>query len=208
MTDSHQHPRHVLIQMTKDTFIKRIEQYVQLTDEEMRYAKSVLEPSLIRQNDLLVANGEPCKFMIYVCAGCLMSYYTDSSGNVHVIQFATEGWWTGDLHSFTNYTPSIYSTKALADSEVLLITKPDLDDLFNKVPKFERYFRIIFQNSLVTHQFRIIQNFSSTAEERYLYFQNKYSSLEQFVPLKYIASYLGITPEFLSKVRRKIMEKS
>lgn len=194
--------------MTKDSFVKRIEQYVHLTEEEIRYTKSVLEPSMIRQNDLLVASGEPCKHMIYVCSGCLMSYYTDPQGNVHVIQFATSGWWTGDLHSFTNLTPSIYSTKALADSEVLLLSKTDLDDLFNKVSKFERYFRIIFQNSLVTHQFRIIQNFSFTAEERYLYFQNKYPSLEQFVPLKYIASYLGITPEFLSKVRRKLMEKS
>lgn len=194
--------------MTKDSFVKRIEQYVHLTDEEIRYTKSLLEPSTIKQNDLLVASGEPCKFMIYVSTGCLMSYYTDPQGNVHVIQFATSGWWTGDLHSFTHQTPSIYSTKALANSEVLLLSKTDLDDLFNKVPKFERYFRIIFQNSLVTHQFRIIQNFSFTAEERYLYFQDKYPSIEQFVPLKYIASYLGITPEFLSKVRRKLMEKS
>jgi CRP-like cAMP-binding protein len=191
-----------------DSFIKRIKEYVHLTEQEIRFTKTVLEPSSIRQNDLIVGNGEPCKFMIYVCSGCLMSYYTDAQGNVHVIQFATTGWWTGDLHSFTNYTPSIYSTRALADSEVLLLTKTNMDELFSQVPKFERYFRIIFQNSLVTHQFRIIQNFSFTAEERYLYFQNKYPSLEQFVPLKYIASYLGITPEFLSKVRRKLMEKS
>jgi CRP-like cAMP-binding protein len=193
--------------MLKESFIKRVEQHVQLTDEEIRFAKSVLEPSFVKQNDLIVTSGEPCKYMFYVGSGCLMSYYSDPQGNVHVIQFATAGWWTGDLHSFTHYTPSIYSTKALADAEVLLLTKPDMDELFNAAPKFERYFRIIFQNSLVTHQFRIIQNFSFNAEERYLYFQNKYPSLEQFVPLKYIASYLGITPEFLSKIRRKLMEK-
>lgn len=192
----------------KDDFIKRIQHYVALTEEDIRYTKSFFEPSFIRQNDFLVTNGEPCKYIIYVGSGCLMSYYSDPEGNVHVIQFATSGWWTGDLHSFTHATPSIYSTRALADSEVLLLTKPDMDLLFTQVPKFERYFRIIFQNSLVTHQFRIIQNFSSTAEERYLYFQKKYPSLEQFVPLKYIASYLGITPEFLSKIRRKLMEKS
>lgn len=168
----------------------------------------MLEPSIFKQGELAVTSGEPCKYMMYVYSGCLMSYYTDPQGNLHVIQFATSGWWTGDLHSFTNYTPSIYSTKALSETEVLLLTKPDLDELFANVQQFERYFRIIFQNSLVTHQFRIIQNFSFTAEQRYLSFQKKYPSLEQYVPLKYIASYLGITPEFLSKIRRKLMEKS
>jgi CRP-like cAMP-binding protein len=194
--------------VVKDSFIKRLEQYVQLTEEEIRLTKSMLEPSIFKQGELVVTSGEPCKYMMYVYSGCLMSYYTDPQGNLHVIQFATAGWWTGDLHSFTNYTPSIYATKALAETEVLLLSKPDMDELFDNVKQFERYFRIIFQNSLVTHQFRIIQNFSFTAEERYLHFQKKYPSLEQYVPLKYIASYLGITPEFLSKIRRKLMEKS
>jgi CRP-like cAMP-binding protein len=90
---------------------------------------------------------------------------------------------------------------------VLLLPKSHMDQLLNEAPVFEKYFRIIFQNSLITHQNRIIQSYSSTAEERYLAFREKYSTLEQYVPLKYIASYLGITPEFLSKVRRKLMDK-
>lgn len=136
-----------------------------------------------------------------------MTFYTDKEGVDHVIQFATAGWWTGDLHSFTKQIPSIYTTKALADSEVLLLPKNSMDQLLEKHPRFERYFRIIFQNSLVTHQHRIIQSFADTAEERYLSFREKYPSLEQYVPLKYIASYLGITPEFLSKIRRKLTTK-
>jgi CRP-like cAMP-binding protein len=117
------------------------------------------------------------------------------------------GWWTGDLHSFTEQVPSIYSTRALADSEVLYLPKADMDRLLAEVPKFERFFRILFQNSLVTHQQRIIQNFSANAEERYENFRKKYPSLEQYVPLKYIASYLGFTPEFLSKIRRKQLDR-
>lgn len=136
-----------------------------------------------------------------------MTYYTDPSGNDHVIQFSTAGWWTADLHSLTQNQPSIYSTRALADSEIFLLPKIRLEELVERYPVFERFFRIMFQNSLVTHQHRIVQAFSFTAEQRYEHFQQKYPQLEQFVPLKYIASYLGITPEFLSKIRRKRMEK-
>jgi CRP-like cAMP-binding protein len=136
-----------------------------------------------------------------------MTYYTDKEGNDHVIQFSTSGWWTADLHSLTNQQSSIYSTRALTDSEIFLLPKIRLEELVERYPIFERYFRIMFQNSLVTHQNRIVQAFSFSAEERYDYFQQKYPQLEQFVPLKYIASYLGITPEFLSKIRRKRVEK-
>jgi CRP-like cAMP-binding protein len=136
-----------------------------------------------------------------------MFYHTDASGTDHVIQFPTAGWWTGDLQSLNHGTPSMFSIKALVDSEIFVITRADLDRLLVQVPALEKYFRIIFQNALVSHQHRIIQNFSQTAEERYLWFQKKYPTLEQFVPLKYIASYLGITPEFLSKVRRNLMRK-
>lgn len=132
-----------------------------------------------------------------------MSYFTDDSGTDHVIQFALAGWWTGDLHSFTKEEPSIYSTRALADSEVFYLPKGDMEMLLEKFPKLERYFRILFQNSIVSHQHRLIQNFSVTADQRYENFSKRYPSLEQYVPLKYIASYLGITPEFLSKIRRK-----
>ena len=151
--------------------------------------------------------GEPSRYFIYVNSGCLMSYFTDPEDNDHVMQFATAGWWTGDLPSFTQQVPSIHTTRALTDSEVLLLPRQSMDLLLEKYPKFERYFRILFQNSLINHQNRLIQSLSSKAEDRYLAFQKKYPSLEQYVPLKYIASYLGITPEFLSKIRRKLMHK-
>jgi CRP-like cAMP-binding protein len=193
--------------MNTDGILAGIERHVQLETKDASLFTSLLLPLRMKQHEFVEQSGEQSKYFIHVSLGCLMSYYTDNEGSDHVLQFATSGWWTGDLHSFTKQVPSIYSTRALADSEVLLLPKAHMDQLLNEAPVFEKYFRIIFQNSLITHQNRIIQSYSSTAEERYLAFREKYSTLEQYVPLKYIASYLGITPEFLSKIRRKLMDK-
>lgn len=157
----------------------------------------------LKQGEFVETVGKVTTNFIYVNSGCLMTYFTDAEGSDHVIQFAMAGWWTGDLHSFTKSEPSIYSTRTLADSEVFYLPKADMETLLEKFPKLERYFRILFQNSIVSHQHRLIQNLSVTADQRYENFSKRYPSLEQYVPLKYIASYLGITPEFLSKIRRK-----
>lgn len=189
------------------TILQTIEQHISLSKEEGNYLLSLLHSRALKQGDLIEKAGEVSKQFIHVRSGCLMSFYTDTAGTDHVLQFSTAGWWTGDLKSFTQQIASSYTTRALADSDVLLIDKRDFDNLLDRFPVYEKYFRILFQNSLITHQNRILQNISATAEDRYLRFQKKYPSLEQYVPLKYIASYLGITPEFLSKIRRKLMER-
>lgn len=193
--------------MNTASILSAFSKHITLDDNETNFVLSILTPQKLKQGETIEKSGEPTRYFIYVSSGCLMSYYTDKEGIDHVIQFAISGWWAGDLHSYTKQIPSIYTTRALSDSEVWLIPKASLDLLMEKYPKFERYFRIIFQNSLVSHQHRIIQSYSATAEERYLSFQEKHSSLEQFVPQKYIASFLGMTPEFLSKIRRKLMDK-
>ncbi|MGE0587723.1 MAG: Crp/Fnr family transcriptional regulator [Cyclobacteriaceae bacterium] len=193
--------------MIDSRILKNIEQHVVLNDEERQYFESILLPMKVPQNEFIEEIGKVTRYFIHVNEGCLMTYYTDKEANDHVIQFASPGWWTGDLQSFTKAMPSIYSTKALADSSVWLLPKVQMDTLLEEYPVFEKYFRIIFQNSLITHQQRIIRNLSMSAEGRYQYFIDKYPTLEQFVPQKHIASYLGITPEFLSKIRRKLMEK-
>jgi CRP-like cAMP-binding protein len=180
-----------------------IRKNIKPTPEEERFFISLLNPAKLKQGEFIEKTGEVTYNFIHVTSGCLMTYYTDKEGNDQVIQFATAGWWTGDLHSLTTQQPSIYTTRALADSEILQLPKVRMEELLDRYPIFERYFRIMFQNSLVTHQKRIIEAFSVTAEARYHNFQKRYPHLEQFVPLKYIASYLGITPEFLSKIRRK-----
>lgn len=187
--------------------LSHISRNVTLNDEEQQFFISILVPVKLKQGEFIEQAGEISNNFIHVNAGCLMTYYTDEDGNDQVLQFSTSGWWTADLHSLTTRQPSIYSTRALADSEVFLLPKIRLEELVERYPIFERFFRIMFQNSLVTHQDRIIQVFSLTAEERYANLSEKYPQLEQFVPLKYIASYLGITPEFLSKIRRKRMDR-
>jgi len=187
------------------SILSHITRHVSLTKTEEDFFISILIPVKLKQGEFAEKAGDITHNFIHVNSGCLMTYFTDKEGSDQVIQFATAGWWTGDLHSLTTQQPSIYTTRALADSEILLLPKIRMEELMERFPVFERYFRIMFQNSLVTHQKRIIEAFASTAEERYENFQKKYPHLEQFVPLKYIASYLGITPEFLSKIRRKRM---
>lgn len=181
----------------------QFERHITLDEKEKLSIRSVLIPARLKQGEFVETVGKITSNFIFVNLGCLMTYYTDAEGTDHVIQFAMAGWWTGDLHSFTKEEPSIYSTRALADSEVFYLPKTDMEALLQKFPKLERYFRILFQNSIVSHQYRLIQNLSVTADQRYENFSKRYPSLEQYVPLKYIASYLGITPEFLSKIRRK-----
>ena len=193
--------------MNTKGILTNISRQVKLTDEESQFITSIVIPVNLKQGEFAETAGEISTNFIHVNSGCLMTYHTDANGNDHVVQFSTAGWWTADLHSLENQTPSIYATKALTDSEIFLLPKIRLEELVDRYPVFERFFRIMFQNSLVTHQNRIVQAFSFTAEERYESFSSKYPHLEQFVPLKYIASYLGITPEFLSKIRRKRMDR-
>lgn len=185
------------------SILSHITRHVTLTQAEEDFFISILLPVKLKQGEFVEKGGEITYNFVHVNSGCLMTYFTDKEGDDQVIQFATAGWWTGDLHSLTTQQPSIYTTRALADSEILLLPKVRMEELLERYPVFERYFRITFQNSLVTHQNRIIEAFAFTAEDRYTNFQKKYPQLEQFVPLKYIASYLGITPEFLSKIRRR-----
>ena len=192
--------------MDAANIVTTVSRHISLSDAEAMYFRSLLISMHIRQGNFVETAGEVTKSFIYVNTGCLMTYFTDAEDTDRVIQFATAGWWTGDLQSFTRQIPSIYCTKALTDSDVLFLPHEALNQLLDRYPKFERYFRILFQNSLITHQDRLIQNLSATAEERYTKFSEKYPGLEQYVPLKYIASYLGFTPEFLSKIRRKMME--
>lgn len=189
--------------MDTSGIIAQLERHIVLDEKEKLSFTSMLIPAKLKQGEFVETVGKVTSNFIHVNSGCLMTYFTDPAGSDHVIQFALAGWWTGDLHSFTKEEPSIYSTRALTDSEVFYLPKGDMEALLEKFPKLERYFRILFQNSIVSHQHRLIQNFSVTADQRYENFSKRYPSLEQYVPLKYIASYLGITPEFLSKIRRK-----
>lgn len=193
--------------MATQQLLQSIKKHIALTQDQENFLVDSFISKSVKQGEFLENPGEVTRYLMFVNTGCLMTYYTDPSSDDHVLQFATPGWWTGDLGSIQNGTPSMFSTRALAESDVLFITRAGLNQLLEKHQIFERFFRILFQNSLITQQGRILQNLSVPAEERYINFTKKYPTLEQFVPQKYIASYLGITPEFLSKIRRKLMDK-
>jgi CRP-like cAMP-binding protein len=184
-----------------------IEKHITLDDVEKGVLFSSLESRTLKAGDVIARSGEQSQHFIFVSMGCLMTYFTDSDGVEHVLQFAMASWWTGDLDSFSKHTKSCYTTRAIMDTEVFLITVIAFETLLEKVPRLEKYFRLLFQNSLVAHGRRITEINSYSAEERYESFRQRYPTLEQFVPQKYIASYLGVTPEFLSKIRRKLMSK-
>jgi len=189
--------------MNRDIVLRLLARQTELTETESDFFFSALQPVRLRTGDLIEEAGKNTPGLVLVETGCLMTFYTDRDGHDYVAQFATSGWWTGDLQSIFSGQPSAYTTRALAESSVWVLSKARMDDLFSRFSVFDRYFRILFQKSLVAHQKRIIEAFSLTAEERYERFRARHPHLEQFVPLKYVALYLGITPEFLSKLRRK-----
>lgn len=193
--------------MSPEDIQQKLRRYIHLDLKEAEHFLSFFEAVPYRNRKIVVESGDYCRYFFLVESGCLMTYFTDDNGFEHVLQFATHLWWAGDLASLMNNVPAIYSIKAIGDTSILKISKWKLDELYRDLPKFERYFRIIFQNALVAHQRRIIQNIAFTAEERYLQFRERYPQVEMQVPQKYIASYLGITPEFLSKIRRRIAKK-
>lgn len=190
-----------------EALLKNIADFIDLTLEEKEYFISVLQTKKIRKRQYHVQAGDTCRYECYVVKGCLRQYYVDETGMEHTIMFAIEDWWTSDMYGLITGKPALTNIEAMEDSELLLIEKNDFEELLAKVPKFERLFRIKLQRAFIAHQRRIIENMSMPAEQRYLNFIEQFPAMEQRLPLKHIASYLGITPESLSRIRKQLAEK-
>ncbi len=188
--------------------LDNIRRHITLTPEEEAFFVSLLQHRRIRKRQYLIQEGDVCKYETFVIKGCLRAYSVDENGQEHIIQFAEEDWWVGDMYSFTTREPAIFNVDALEDSEVLQLSFENQEELFKTYPKFERFFRIIVQNGFISLQRRVIANMSKPAEERYLDFANRYPSILNRVPQHQVASYLGITPEFLSRIRKQVAHKS
>jgi CRP-like cAMP-binding protein len=148
------------------------------------------------------------RHQFFVLSGCLRTFTVDATGKEHVLMFAPEDWWcSGDLYSFLSGRQSINNVAALDNTTVLQISKDNLEILYDKAPKFERFFRVLFQNAFVFHQNRINANLSQPAEGRYELFTKNYPGLEMRISQKYIASYIGVTPEFFSQMKASMMHK-
>ena len=190
--------------MNIEPIINYFSNILPLNSEEIDALKKVFKERRIKRRQFILQEGDVCKLNTFVVEGCFRMYFVDEKGKVHNIQFAVENWWIGDIGSFHSEEPSKLYIEAIENSIILQIRKQDQLDLFVNHPKFNRIFRVFTENALVTYQRRVLQNISSTAEERYLDFLKRYPYFFNRISNVQIASFLGVTPEFLSTIRKKI----
>jgi len=190
-----------------DLLYQHINRRVQIPREAFAPCSRFFLPRKIGKRDFLLREGEVCRNLAFVRSGCLREYTVDQRGDEHIIQFAIRDWWVSDLNSFLSGTPTPQNIDALQDSEVLLIDRDAREELLDAVPGMERFFRLLMEANYVASHKRINDSLSATAEERYLQFLKTYPNLVEVVPQGQIASYLGITPQSLSRIRRELASK-
>lgn len=181
--------------------IKNLGKYVQLTEHDVTEILDLFGFRKLRKRQYLQQEGEVPKFDYFIARGITRTYEVDEKGQEHIVQFGAEDWWVGDLYGFLTGTPANYNIDCLEDVEVYQISKTNLDLLYERVPLLERHFRILFQNAYLASVKRVSDTLAKTAGERYQEFGGKYPDIEQRVPNHQIASYLGITPQSLSRIR-------
>ncbi len=190
-----------------DQINSHVKRCSEVTIEELQYFNTVLEYKAVPKKTILLHEGDVCNFEAYINKGCIRSYYIDENGFEVTLQFAIEDWWVSDIASFQNHTPSNMFIETLEDCELLLLSPQTKEGLLAKVPRLERVFRLMVQRNLAVLQTRLFKTISATAQEKYLDFLQRYPSIPQRVAQHYIASYLGISAEFLSKIRTKLAKK-
>lgn len=185
-----------------EKILDHISKRVSLTDDEKKQIRDKFTLRRYRKKELLAQQNEPCKYENYLIDGIARFFFVDQKGEEHTLQFAIEDWWITELESFTSSTPSQYYIEAMDDTRVLQITAPRLDELYQSIPAMEKFFRILHQKAYIAQNKRILQNIQMTGRERYLHFIDEFPSFHDLIPQKFIASYLGMTPVFLSQIRK------
>jgi CRP-like cAMP-binding protein len=180
---------------------------IPLNSQEQELLKTFFIPKKLRKKQYLLQEGDVSKYLAFVEKGILRSYTVDEKGSEHIVEFAFEGWWIGDQFSYLSGKPSTYNIDALEDCELLLLTKQAEDEMMEKIPKFERFFRILLQANLIHLQRRLMGSLSKSAEERYFDLIESCPTIPQRVPQHMMASFLGITPETLSRIRKNVANK-
>jgi CRP-like cAMP-binding protein len=187
--------------------LENINKIVSLTPEEEQLILTQVEVKHYKAKSLLLKAEEVSRNTYFVQRGVVRSFTINDQIIEHVLHFACEGWWIGDMYSYIAEKPGNLFIEVIEDAEIILISKEKHQILYKEIPKLERYFRILAENSLVAHQERLMDNLSLTAEERFEKFCSKYPTLVQRVPQKQIASYIGVTPEFFSKMKARLLKK-
>jgi CRP-like cAMP-binding protein len=190
-----------------DLFLQNIARHVSLTREEQQHIISLTRHESYKAKTVLLKTGDIGTISYFVISGILRSYTVDENGVEHVVSFACSNWFIADMYSFLSQRPGHLYIEVNEDAEVIAISKTNQEKMYQDVPKMERFFRILVENSLVANQERLIDNLSFTAEARYDKFLHKYPELVHHLPQKQIASFLGITPEFFSKMKARMLKK-
>jgi CRP-like cAMP-binding protein len=187
--------------MGSELLIQTLRGQVSLSEGESGIIETAFRPMRLKRGQRLLGPGEVAREAAFVVSGCLRSFSIDGNGFEHTLQFATPGWWITDMYSWISGKPADQQIEAVRESQVLLLDRRDQLKLFDKVPGLERYFRILTENALVSARQRLAENMSLTARQRYHNFCRRHPELLNLIPQKLVASYIGITPEFLSKIR-------
>ncbi|MDV7695937.1 Crp/Fnr family transcriptional regulator [Chryseobacterium soli] len=190
-----------------DVLISHIQNKVDLTEEQKNEIQSFFIPKKLRKKQYLLQEGDLCRNLSFVAKGILKSYTLDEKGSEHINMFAFEGWWISDFNSFINQEKAVLNIDAIEDSELMMISLENYEKMTLQIPVMDRYFRILYQNSLVTKDYRLIVSNSYTAEEKYTYLAKNNPDMIKRVPHTLIASYLGLTPETVSRIRKKISKQ-
>lgn len=191
--------------MAVQALLDYVKNIVDLTPEEEALLESKVTYRKYLKGQYVIQQGDVSQYECFVISGCTKTFYLDPDGQEHIVMFAIENWWTGDMGSFISQTPADYNVQCLENTEIVLFSYHNLEDLYREIPKIERLFRQIVERAFVASQKRIVRNFSLTAKERYLYFKNQYPKIEERIPQYLVASYLGITKEFLSKIKSQLL---
>ena len=190
--------------MTAFSIANHISRFVDLEDQELDALNAIVKTKNLKKRQFIVQPGFVCKHQSHVVKGALRVYFIAKDGTEHTTQFAIEDWWISDFYSYVHQEPAKLFVEALEDSIIQQIAFEDTEKLCADFPKFERFFRLVAQKAFAYSQRRVLSNLEKTAEEKYLEFYEMYPSIVQRVPQYMLASYLGMTPEFLSKIRKKL----
>jgi len=188
----------------QDLLFQYTKQFITISEDDFQNFVKYFEVRSFKKKDFALKEGEYCNFEGFVIDGCFKVYFLNEQGNEQILYFAIKDWWITDLDSLINNVPCSLSIEALEDSTIFFISKKNKEYLYNTMPQIEKLFRIMNQKSSASLQRRILSLMNKTADKRYLEFLDKYPTLEQRINQQQVASYLGISHEFLSKIRKKI----
>ena len=193
--------------MNNKSLLDYIKKYIDLTSEEEILLLSKINIRTYLKNQYIVQQGDVCKSVNFIISGCTKTFYMDTEGQEHIVMFSIEDWWTSDLGSFITQKPADFNVQCIENTQLIQFSYDNLEELYIEIPKFERLFRKIIERAFVASQKRIVRNFSLDAKERYKIFKTTYPRIDQRVPQYMIASYLGITKEFLSKIKSQLINE-